>query len=406
VAASHTTLDEIDAALANAQAAVAKLGTALFELDAERERRRDQLPHLTGSSEAAWSNTGSQLSVLWAWYRCLASTVEAISDRRQATSLRAADLTEIWGLLTTPSIEVPLDSRELARTCLPQSDTVADRAPIALLVRAISAGYEQAAETIASLFAAIDMALPRLEELDRSISTAIDQAVSAGVRIPNEVLALRHQLDDLWDRTSSDPLFLDIEQIPLLAAAVESARTNLAEATAPLANIDELLDDLAASLDAGEDEIRAAKAAVGTANEKIEGANVGPADVVALERAANQYRAQLDQARTGAANDRPGALRTARALESTIAALRSDASRLSSAAAEPIAMRQELRGRLDAYRAKAYSLGRGEDSHLDQLYRAAQDMLYTAPCDLAGAERRLAAYQAAVLAPAEEDRLS
>jgi chromosome segregation ATPase len=406
VAASHETLAEIDAALVDAQGAVAKLGTALFELDAERDRRRGQLPHLTGSSEAAWEKTGTQLSVLWSWYRALRSTVEAISDRRKATSLRPANLTEIWGLLTTPSVEVPLESRDLARTCLPQSDAVGARAPIALLVRVISAGYEQAAETIASLFAAIDMALPRLDELDRAISTAADQAVSAGLRLPNEVLALRRQLDDLRDRTSRDPLSLDVELIPPLAVAVERLRVDLTEATASLDSVDELFEELAVALDAADAEIRPVKTAVEIATQKIEGAKVGSHDVATLEGTASQLRVQLDQARSGAADDRPGALRAARALESPIAGLRADAGRLLSAATEPIAKRQELRGRLDAYRAKAYSLGQAEDSYLESLYRAAQDVLYTAPCDLSGAERRLAAYQAAVLGSAEEDGLS
>jgi hypothetical protein len=125
-----------------------------------------------------------------------------------------------------------------------------------------------------------------------------------------------------------------------------------------------------------------------------------------LERETSRLRTELNQARETAANDRPGADRAARALELRIASLRSDAERLSTMAAEPIALRQELRGRLDAYRAKAYSLGRGEDAHLDRLYRGAREVLYTAPCDLAGAERRLAAYQAAVLASPLEDRTS
>jgi hypothetical protein len=117
-------------------------------------------------------------------------------------------------------------------------------------------------------------------------------------------------------------------------------------------------------------------------------------------------RAQVEEARLALATDRPTALRAGRALQCRLASLGSDATRLSSAAAQPMALRQELRGRLDAYQAKAYALGRGEDALLDRLYRAAQDMLYTAPCDLDAAQRRLAAYQAAILASAEEDRPS
>ena len=55
--------------------------------------------------------------------------------------------------------------------------------------------------------------------------------------------------------------------------------------------------------------------------------------------------------------------------------------------------RAELRGRLDAYRAKAGQLGHAEDAALAGLYRAARELLWTAPCDLAVATRAVGSYQ-------------
>src|SRR5690606_40577549 len=51
-----------------------------------------------------------------------------------------------------------------------------------------------------------------------------------------------------------------------------------------------------------------------------------------------------------------------------------------------------------AYRMKAVRLGRAEDPEAAPLLRAAHDLLWTAPCDLAAAEAALAAYQRAVVA--------
>jgi hypothetical protein len=403
---ARETLSRIDESLANAQAAVSKLGAALFELDAERERRSADLPLFTGLTEEAWKQTGSQLSVMWAWYQAVSGAVEAISERRKGSALRPADIAEIWALLSTASIEVPDDSRELAHECLPESETVPDKAPIAIMVRVISAAYKRVAETITSMFTVREMTLPRLDELEIALSGTTDQARSAGLRLPNEALAVRRQLDELREEASSDPLSVDVDRIPALGEAVERVRGQLRKATEALGTVDEAFADLASSLDAAEAEIRDADQAVQTAMVKISDAKVDPGDVRALERDAVQLRSELDHARQSAATDRPGAGRAARVLEPRIATLRSDAERLSTAAAEPMALRQELRGRLDAYRAKAYSLGQGEDVHLDRLYRAAREMLYTAPCDLAGAERRLAAYQGAVLASPLEDRLT
>ncbi|HUJ64923.1 MAG TPA: hypothetical protein VLX59_05275 [Acidimicrobiales bacterium] len=400
------TRNRIDEALAQAQAEVAKLGTALFDLDSEKERRRAELPPLTGSTEAAWNLTGSQLSVLWAWYQALAGMVEMIADQRKAPGLRQADLNGIWTLLCTPSVEIPEDSRQLAQECLPESDRLPEKVPWAVLVRVISAVYQRVAETVTSIFAVRDVALPRVQQLDQALRDAANRTSSLGLRLPNQARAVLRQLEDLQQQLNSDPLSVDVEMIPILADEVERARGDLMTATDSMANVGERLAALGSALDAAVEEIRDAEDAVETARAKIEGLNVRTVDVASLESSVRDLRGELGEVAELASEDRPGADRAARILDAKVTALRSEAGRLSAAAAEPMATRQELRGRLDAYRAKAYALGRGEDTHLDRLYRAARQILYTAPCDLAAAERRLEAYQSAVLASPMEDRLT
>jgi hypothetical protein len=55
--------------------------------------------------------------------------------------------------------------------------------------------------------------------------------------------------------------------------------------------------------------------------------------------------------------------------------------------------RAELRGRLDAYRARAVRLGFAEDDRLVELHGEAHWGLWTAPCDLRRATVALSAYQ-------------
>ena len=62
-----------------------------------------------------------------------------------------------------------------------------------------------------------------------------------------------------------------------------------------------------------------------------------------------------------------------------------------------MAKRDELRGLLGAYKAKAARLGAVEDTGLAERYDRARDLLWTAPCDLAAAEAAVAGYQQAVL---------
>jgi hypothetical protein len=68
------------------------------------------------------------------------------------------------------------------------------------------------------------------------------------------------------------------------------------------------------------------------------------------------------------------------------------------AAEATLSRREELRGMLQAYKAKAARLGAAEDLGLTDRYEAARDLLWTAPCDLAAAASAVAAYQQAILA--------
>jgi chromosome segregation ATPase len=67
-------------------------------------------------------------------------------------------------------------------------------------------------------------------------------------------------------------------------------------------------------------------------------------------------------------------------------------------AAALLRRRDELRGLLDAYQAKAARLGAAEDAELTRRYQRAAGLLWTAPCDLAAASAAVADYQRAILA--------
>ena len=62
----------------------------------------------------------------------------------------------------------------------------------------------------------------------------------------------------------------------------------------------------------------------------------------------------------------------------------------------PLDKRDELRGLLDAYRARAARHGVAEHPEPSAAHRAAHELLWSAPCDLAAAEQAVRRYQAAV----------
>ena len=65
-------------------------------------------------------------------------------------------------------------------------------------------------------------------------------------------------------------------------------------------------------------------------------------------------------------------------------------------AAAGLAHRDELRGLLGAYKAKAARLGLAEDADLVAGSDQARDLLWTAPCDLSAAAAAVAGYQRAI----------
>jgi hypothetical protein len=68
----------------------------------------------------------------------------------------------------------------------------------------------------------------------------------------------------------------------------------------------------------------------------------------------------------------------------------------------PLAMRAELRGRLDAYKAMGAQLGVSEDPELMERYDQARRMLWSAPCDLRAAEYAVQRYQQALRPTAQQ----
>ena len=73
-----------------------------------------------------------------------------------------------------------------------------------------------------------------------------------------------------------------------------------------------------------------------------------------------------------------------------------EVTRLARSESTRLERRDELRGLLAAYRAKALALGLAEHSEVERLWRAAEDMLFVAPCDVDVAEDSVRELQQAI----------
>ncbi|MBT2382147.1 serine protease [Streptomyces sp. ISL-11] len=92
----------------------------------------------------------------------------------------------------------------------------------------------------------------------------------------------------------------------------------------------------------------------------------------------------------------PDSLDRLTAFESAVESVYLKVEKAIAQAEEAIARRDELRGRLEGFFALLADRGLGEDRTAGPLYRAAHDLLYRAPCDLAEAARAVALFAEAV----------
>jgi hypothetical protein len=202
---------------------------------------------------------------------------------------------------------------------------------------------------------------------------------------------------------ASDPLAawqdgrVRTEFIDRLQREAEAVRAELAQAAAALAGFDDLAARIAALIDrlaAAEADLRATsdlvrqKIAAPTLpdiGERAPGLRDRLAALAGLRRAGRWAALAKDAA--AVQRDAMTAIDQVRAA--------------SEQAAAPLNERDELRGRLTAYRAKAGATGRAEDLVLAAGYEHARELLWTAPCDLSQARAAVLGYQTAIAQAAD-----
>ena len=180
------TREDLDRTLESRRTAVSRLAATLLELDAERERRAPEAQGLVGASATAWRQGSEVLVSMWVAYQELSEKLAAVEAERAARPLSRDALTRIGSALLTPGTQSEISE--------------------------LSARLEQTAETMTAIWAARDLALPRLDEIERRLAGAGSAARRAGTRMPNAVVSLRDRLPDLRRQVTRDPLSVPPEE--------------------------------------------------------------------------------------------------------------------------------------------------------------------------------------------------
>lgn len=394
-------VDALDDELARRTDEEGRIGAALVELDGHRGRALLSAGALGGETARRWALCEPAWEALWQDFDRFRTV---LAEAREVRSARARpgqrELDELRRLLRGRSVEV-------ARVAVALPDRL--RTPAAQRVEQIS--LNELSERIDVEFyqvstlvldvdriyqAFLDEFGPLAERLRAARALVGDLGLPARDPTALHAAKLTERSDQLQQAATADPLSLDqITSRPVhadLGTQVTKLEARLAGLVRARDGWPDALAEVTGRLREVESLGRRADNARARAVELIENADIAsPADRLSPLRA---ELAGLPEV-TGwtARADRLERLRAA--LDAAADELRASHDR----AAGLVERRAELRGRYEAYRAKAVRLDRAEHPRLLELDQRLRQLLWTRPCDLAEATRALADYQRLVSAP-------
>ncbi|WP_150238656.1 hypothetical protein [Nocardiopsis quinghaiensis] len=385
----------IDHALNRVRGEADRIALDLADLDGHVGHRMLRGADLAGRTRLRWEHASEHIHSLWAVYEVFRRVVDRTRELRVSGGGGPDDQALLTSLLNGAS--VPLPAREVPPRERGPLHTEREPTTLAAAVARMTADYEEATEVISAVETAWDVLHPRLAGLDamwRDICTFSD-LVELG---EDEHESLRADLDAAGTTVRCDPLSLvedgrvDTSSLERLRLRLERVRGELRDALRMRDSYTESVERLRSAVDdVGEvlarvrrlrDQVVAKISSPSAIDvpDPVPELRAGVADMDAL-RSRSRWRelgarfGELQRAVHGAADD-------AREREANLTGL--------------LERRAELRGRLDAYRARAARLGIAEDARLVGLHRAAHWELWTAPCDLRAATAALSSYQRAL----------
>jgi hypothetical protein len=390
-------LEDIDARIASLQAEIDTTGSSLAALDGDITLKLLASAKLSGRTAAEWNAVSPDIPLLWGYYGALKDKVaEVVALRGTKARLRTEQVEELSAQLVGDSVAVPPDPGQAGSRTL--TGTALQKTSIAGLQSTMATMYRDIASVVDRVCAAWT-ALPRLDTLDTTLTGLIQTAGGSGIKPPAEIAQARSRIALLRTQVHADPLAADLSGVDAVARQVETATEVLRGAVAARGELAGQLTAAAQALGAIGMLIDQARAARAEASQKILGITNGTVDADALAARLTFLRTNLRSITSVGQGDWQEARRLLGQLDQQTAALRDEVTLALGAVKGPLDTRNELRGRLDAYHAKALAIGLAEDEGLTQVYERARALLFTAPCDVAGAEAAVREYQQGLSRP-------
>ena len=375
----------------------------LLELDSSFGKQLLTGTQLTGDTKRRWDATAATLATLWQVYTAYSAVVDQAAEA-VARHLGARELAALTALLTGRSVQLasgpaPLAGRDLA-------DSGREDLTLATAVARMRGAFAAVTEVVAAAEQVWTEVAGRLEGVGAELARVTSLAATLGDEaLTGRLTAVQGELARLRDTLNSDPLALWL------------GRSNPRGTTVDTSAADRLLQDVAAAAAQVDELVRLRE----DARQRITGVTTAAATARSVrEDAVAAWRLAAAKIAAGALPPEPGDLADLSArlagldpllasgrwtrlaseldlLDRELTAATAACKEAERAVVAAMAKRDELRGLLGAYKAKAARLGAVEDPGLAERYDQARELLWTAPCDLAAAEAAVAGYQQAVL---------
>nr|WP_112476013.1 hypothetical protein [Streptomyces sp. ST1020] len=403
--------DEVDRALARLGQEHEAIETSLLALQDHAGRRLLEGAELTGVTRERWAAADTAISLLWTYFDAYTDALRSareIRSRRRWSSRE--DLVELTELLRGEPISAA------------GTGVLAEHFSLAALVDRMNDLYASSLDLVVAADAVWSALPARIDLLAAELQRTRHLAHSVGVRpgkhpSGDDLEQITRTLTDLRAKVVSDPLAYwvptkgssapgggrpDTTVYDREARALEDVRREIDAVLTVRQDAEQRLVRLRDVLSRAARTLAEARSARGEVLAKIAATEVpvvsGPPTALQEQlAAAAEYRRQGQWHRLSPLLE---------SLEQKADDELERAREQLGAVTAPLAIRAELRGRLDAYKAKVARLGLAEDPFLIERYDAARRMLWSAPCDLRVAEQAVLRYQrlAAELLAAPKDQ--
>lgn len=389
---------EADRVIRDLGAAYDRISAAMYALDTHSDLAVLRGTESGGDTARIAAGLLARIDVLWSQFTALSDLLHRAREVRARRSRPGdGELRELAVLLRAPVVRLGADGMVL-------DDAAADPPVHSSGLVDLARRIETEADGLAGALSEVVAARTRLaEEFGQLTATVARFRTDVGVLGADSTVAgdldrLGRQIDEAYGEALGDPLAAT-RNGPTASRIRDRLRELTVEVTGLADRLGELIElrdgypDRVARLGAELDELAAATTEThrvyAVALAKI--ANPDLPDLPAANPALRTQLHQLDQLHRERRWHRLGT--ELAAVERAVATAGRRMAELYEAADGLLRRRIELRGRLDAYRAKAGRLGLIEHVDLSAGYRLARDLLYTSPCDLGAATRAVVAYQ-------------